>query len=1052
MPNLTANNSWKRLSSFSVILIMIVLMIVGAAMLSLLKIQYTPTHERSAFTVSFSWDGASARVLEQEVTSKIEGALSTIDDISKITAISSKERGNITLWFKKGMKIDAARFEVATQIRQIYNKLPDGVSYPVFNMAVSGNDLKTILVYTINSDIPPDRIIKYAKEHITNKLSKIDGIESINFSGATPFEWVITFKPNIIKTLRINTSDISSAFNKHFNENIVGNISDGTEIITIRLKNIQDAKIENIPVRNINNRIYYLRDFATVEYKESLPNSYYRINGLNTINMQIMANPNINTIEISNKVKKVVDDIKDRFPQNYTLYNIYDESEYISKDLSIIFLRSILSLLILLVFVYAVSRSLKYLFVIFISILANLLIAVVFYYLFGLEIHIYSLAGVTISLSIIIDSIIVMVDHFSYYKNKTVFLSILGALLTTIVALLIVFLLPDDQKRNMTHFVWIIIINLSISATIAFVFIPSLLEKITLKRKGIIRLGVRNKRKVVHLSLFYERFINWGRKHRWIYIVVLVLAFGIPVHLLPTEIKTEENKNNILSAIYNKTIGSQWYQNNKDIFEKILGGSFRVFSKSLNSVSFYRQAQPQKALTISASMPEGCNVHQLNDIMRNMENFLSQYEEIDMCRTSISSYDNGKITVTFKKEYENTAFPFMLKKQVISKAIGFGGATWVVYGVDENGFSNNIVGYGYKSHSIKIKGYNYDALYDYANRMLDSLKTNRRVSELEIYSESALSKNEFFIEYDKEKIIETGLNTKDCFNYLIQQLYDYRIGYVFDGNDISQVRLVSSEKDMFDLWHIQNDLISIDSTKGRLTGIGTVNKRRSGNDIYRENHEYVLYIGFNFIGTYELADKIIKKYVDIFNTSVLPMGYKVESIRRYWTLDEQKQQTKLLLFVVLIIFGVCAILFESLRKPLAIIFMIPLGFIGLFLTFAWFNVIFDQGGFAAMIMLCGIVVNAGIYIINEYNTIRRQSNVSNIKVFTKAFNRKFIPAMLTIISTVLGLIPFLFDGNNTVFWFAFAAGVIGGMIFSIIALIIFLPIFLPLNQPPESAH
>ncbi|MDR2292636.1 MAG: efflux RND transporter permease subunit [Prevotellaceae bacterium] len=1025
---------------------MILMMIIGISLLPLLKIQYTPTHERSTFTISFSWNGASARVMEQEVTSKIESALSTIDDISEITATSSKGYGNITLWLKKGTKIDAARFEVATQIRQIYNKLPVGVSYPAFNMSVSGNDLKTILVYTINADIPPDRIIKYAKEHISNKLSKIDGIESINFSGATPFEWTIIFDPNIVRTLGITTVDISSAINEYFNENIIDNINDGAEVMTIRIKNIQELKMEDIPICNINNRIYYLRDFATVEYKESLPNNYYRINGLNTINMQIMANPNINIIEVSGKVKKIIETIEKKFPQNYTVYNTYNESEYINQELSKILSRSALSLIILLVFVYITSRSFKYLFVIFISILVNLLIAVVFYYLSGLEIHIYSLAGINISLSIIIDSIIVMVDHFGYYKNKTVFISILGALLTTIVALLMIFLLPDEQKRNIVHFVWVIIINLSLSAIISFVFIPSLLEKIKLKQKGIIQFGIKGKRRIVYLNLFYERFINRSRRHRWIYIVIIIFAFGIPIHLLPPEIKTEKSKNNILSTIYNETIGSQWYQNNKDIFEKILGGSFRVFSKSLNSISFYRQAQPQKTLTISASMPEGCSIHQLNDIMRNMENFLSQYKEIDMYRTYISSYNNGRITVTFKKEYENSEYPLMLKKQIISKAISFGGATWSVYGIDENGFNNYMGKFGNQLYNVKIKGYNYDELYNYAIRMSDSLKNNRRVSDLVIYTETTFPKNEFFIEYNKEKTIRTGLNTNSYFNYLTQQLYDYHIGSVFYENEMSQIRLVSSEKDAFDLWHIQNDLISIDTVKSRLTDIGYVKKQRSGNDIYRENHEYVLYVAFNFIGTYELAEKITQKYVNIFNTSILPIGYKAETAQRHWTSEEQKQQTKLLLLVALIIFGICAMLFESLLKPFAIILMIPISFIGLFLTFAWFDVVFDQGGFAAMIMLSGIVVNAGIYIVSEYNVIRRMSNVSHIKIFIKAFNRKFMPAILTIISTVFGLTPFLFDGNDTVFWFAFAAGVIGGMILSILALVIFLPVFLPFDN------
>lgn len=179
---------------------------------------------------------------------------------------------------------------------------------------------------------------------------------------------------------------------------------------------------------------------------------------------------------------------------------------------------------------------------------------------------------------------------------------------------------------------------------------------------------------------------------------------------------------------------------------------------------------------------------------------------------------------------------------------------------------------------------------------------------------------------------------------------------------------------------------------------------------------------------------------------------------------------------------ICAILFESLRKPLSIIIMIPLGFIGLFLSFPICRVSsFNQGGFAAMIMLCGIVVNASIYLISEYNTVTKErcrripspltpfsadssdgnekskskkwasgltpQEWQNVRFWTKAYNRKIIPTLLTILSTVLGLIPFLFDGKeDNYFWFAFGIGVIGGMIFSIIALIFYMPVFVPLKK------
>lgn len=95
-------------------------------------------------------------------------------------------------------------------------------------------------------------------------------------------------------------------------------------------------------------------------------------------------------------------------------------------------------------------------------------------------------------------------------------------------------------------------------------------------------------------------------------------------------------------------------------------------------------------------------------------------------------------------------------------------------------------------------------------------------------------------------------------------------------------------------------------------------------------------------------------------------------------------------------------------------------------------------------MLSGIVANAGIYLVSAY--CRDRSGGSGLRKYLKAFNHKINPIMLTIISTVLGLVPFLFDGPEEVFWFAFATGTIAGMLFSIVAIVLFLPVFCPMES------
>ena len=148
-----------------------------------------------------------------------------------------------------------------------------------------------------------------------------------------------------------------------------------------------------------------------------------------------------------------------------------------------------------------------------------------------------------------------------------------------------------------------------------------------------------------------------------------------------------------------------------------------------------------------------------------------------------------------------------------------------------------------------------------------------------------------------------------------------------------------------------------------------------------------------------------------------------------------------MLIVIAIIFFITSILFNSLKQPLAIIFVIPVSYIGVFLTFYWFKLNFDQGGFASFVVLCGITVNASIYILNEYNSIRkRYPCLSPLRAYVKAWNTKVIPIFLTVVSTILGFIPFMIGAEKEGFWFPLAAGTIGGLVMSVIGVFIFLPV------------
>ncbi len=675
-----------------------------------------------------------------------------------------------------------------------------------------------------------------------------------------------------------------------------------------------------------------------------------------------------------------------------------------------------------------------------------MIIAVIFYYLLKLEIHLYSLAGITVSFGIIIDNSIVMIDHYRHRGNKKAFLAILAATLTTIGSLSVIFFLSEQQRINLFDFTWVMIINLGISLLIALLFIPSLLELTPLITKKDSHF-FRRKRRLLKITASYIRFILFSKRWRLVIIALLILGFGIPVHWLPNKINTD----NRWGTLYNKTIGSEFYQKIRPVTEKIVGGTLRLFSENVYESSFYSTPE-RTTLYVRGSMPEGCTVQQLNEVIEKMENYLSSFDEIELYQTNINTYNNSSITIYFKPEYETGPFPYYLKDMLTSKSISLGGADWSVYGVGQ-GFSN-AMHTGLKSNSIELTGYNYDQLYRYAEILCDSLKKHPRVQELEISGEiswRAKTLHEYVVDFDREIFAMNDITLQDYYQNLRDEAYTTTLAPVFDKSDKIPVTLVSNKSEIFDKWILNNEPFQIDTKTIKFNSIANIKKQKTGNAIYKFNQEYRLYVLFNYIGPYQLARMVTDDAIESMN-SWLPMGNKVKpSNRGYSWSNKDKKQYYLIFLVIGIIYFICSILLESLIQPLAIIAMIPISFIGVFLSFYLFDINFDQGGFAAFILLCGLAVNSALYIINDYNIFNKQkSSNDKLRIYIKAFNHKISPVILTILSTIFGLIPFLIGGQTEVFWFAFAVGTIGGLIFSLIALFIYFPLFLNFNIKKSS--
>jgi len=1061
------------LSTFTVNILFVMLIIIGAGVIPLLSLQLNPTRYLPSLNITWNWPETPVRVVEQEVTTVLEGVLSTVTSVKKISSSTFNEGGRIIVEFDKNVDLRAKRFEVASLLRESRKRLPERVSFPVISMNMPSNQSgSSILSFQVNGNASTSFIYSLAEELIKPRISVVNGVYKVDIYGATPQEWEIIYDQEKLAAIGIGSSAISSSIDNYLLEKEIGGametLSGGLTkrtYLTLTGNHEDTFKWDDIPVAKASGRIIHLTDVAKVKLKEQQPQSYYRINGLNTVNLTVSAGKNVNNIKVADAVKTEIEKIKKELPTGYSIRTSLDNTIFIKDEISKNIYRAILSVILLLLFVLLISREFKYLLIITISLIANIFIAFIFYYLFKLEMHLYSLAGITVSFGLIINNTIVMTDHIRYQKNRKVGISLLAATLTTIGALVVIFFMDETSKVTLSDFAAVVIINLSVSLAVALFFIPSLLEKIKLTPKYS-ALIIRRKRRVVRFSKFYLRIINFIVRHRGALIILAIIIFGLPVFYLPDSLPKERRYNmkdselTRFERIYNKTLGNKKYvQDIKPIVNKVLGGSFRLFNEKVKGSRFYYYGSSEDVqrtkLTVNIGLSEeGLTIDDLNTTCSGLENMLTAYKEIDMFTTSIYSAEDATIAITFKPEFDFSIFPFILKIKIEDYMNGIGSYFASVYGIGK-AFSNQVYSdYIRTTYSVAMKGYNYDELNGYANALKERLiiSGKGRIKEVFLLGGSndgymfGSKKKSYRNKLEMDKYWLTKSSSDVAFAYGEARKYSrgsspFQTAYI--NGSMVPVSVKSVQSDKYDYWNFINAPMKTHTGLAvKMKDFSKITREVTDNTISREDQQYVISVGYDFIGNYELGKMILDRNIDE-TSAMLPLGYTAQSESYNFSWDQKKTNYWLVFLVILIIYFICSILLESFKQPLTVISLIPFSFIGVFLTFQLFNITPDEGVFAALILLCGIVVNATLYILNDFNSIRRRKPALPERVaYIKAFNGKIIPIFLTKLSTIIGLIPFLLTGKDERFWFALAAGTIGGLVFSLIGLFLYQPIML----------
>ena len=192
----------ERVSPFTLLMVMVICMAAGIAVIPLLDVEPEPRpRQGKTIMVSFNWNNASPKVIEQNVTSRIEGVVSAIKGVESISSVSNFGSGRVEIELKPQANVSSTKFEIASAIKQIYKKFPEGVSYPAVTggevVTNSGKDEneKLLLTYQLNSAMKDDQLKEYVGNQVEPALKAIEGVRRVDITGGRGKYVEISYDP-----------------------------------------------------------------------------------------------------------------------------------------------------------------------------------------------------------------------------------------------------------------------------------------------------------------------------------------------------------------------------------------------------------------------------------------------------------------------------------------------------------------------------------------------------------------------------------------------------------------------------------------------------------------------------------------------------------------------------------------------------------------------------------------------------------------------------------------------------------------------------------------
>lgn len=973
-----------------------------------LGVREFPSIDPAQISVSTSYSGANADIIESQITEPLEKAINSIDGIRNITSSSNQGSSRISIEFNLDKDLEAAANDVRDKVSQAIRSLPEDIDAPpVVSKADADSD--AIIVMTVQSD---DKNIleltDYADNVIAPRLQTIPGVSSVQIWGQRKYAMRLWIDPVKLTSYGITVAEVRRALLSQNVELPSGKLTgDNTELTVKTIGNLStEEEFNNIILFADGERVVKMGDVGRAVLEAENMETKLSDSGQPMIAMAIVPQPGTNYVDIADNFYVEYEKLQKDLPGDFKLNISRDNSLFVKRAIVEVVETLGISLILVILVIYLFFRnwsvSLRPLIDIPVSLIATFFVM----WLLGYSINVLTLLAIVLATGLVVDDGIVVTENI-YRKveegmspieaaikgSKEIFFAVISISVTLAAVFLPVIFLEGFVGRLFREFGVVLATAVMVSAFVSLSLTPML--NAYLMRPGKQKRGkfyVFTEKYFEKMNAGYASSLRNFMKRKWMsfpILLVCVAMIGLFYSLLKKETAPYDDRSFIRASVTAPE-----------------GASFEYMDRFMTELTdLINDSVPEKKVNLIITSP-GWGSSSVNSGRAIIT--LVDPEDRDKSQAEIAR-DLTKWT----RKYTDARVSI---SETPTIAVSRRGGMPIQY---------------------IIQAQNFEKLEEKIPPFMEAVENDPTFSNSDVNLK--FNKPELYVTIDREKAQSLGVSVLDVAQTLQLSLSGQRFGYFLMNGKQYQVMGQFDKKDRSS----PTDLTSmfVKNNKGELIqmdNLVSTEEHSSPPQLYHNNRYMSATVSASLAPGYSISDGI--DAMERIRGEILDDTFTTDLGGESRDFVESSGNTLFAFgLALLLIFLILAAQFESFIDPIIIILTVPMAVAGAVFSLWLFGQTWNIFSQIGTIMLIGLVTKNGILIVEFANQLR-EDGIPKGQAILKASESRLRPILMTSLTIALGALPIALSlGEASTSRIGMGVVIIGGTMFSLILTLFVIP-------------